>query len=241
MRGAHAGAPFLILLCMITSNGYRPSRKSMRYLKTARQSPPFKLSARMLVLAFAIGIVRQLWWQYFIALPSPMGLMAIPALLCPFVILLILGCSIVVTVLIISFMQSRSLFPTVTLVLSLFIAFIFPLPPRPPLPQTLHFLEYRQDYETVLEMVRQNSLTPSVLRCGRGVLAPRALRHVSPSCIYVNHDQVRGLVVFFDPLDDWYHPIAFVAFDNVEYPCGRDPFVRQKIDEHWYVCEYEWN
>jgi hypothetical protein len=170
-----------------------------------------------------------------------MGLMAIPALLCPFVILLILGCSMVVTALIVSFKESRSLLATVTLVLGLFIAFIFPLPSPPPLPQMLHFLEYRQDYETVLEMVRENSLTLSAARCGRGVLAPPALRHVSPSCISVYRDQMRGLVVFFDPLEDWYHPVAFVEFDDVEFPCGRDPFVRQKIDEHWYVCEYEWN
>ncbi len=195
----------------------------MRYLKTARQSTPFKLPARMLMLAFAVGIVRQLWWQYLGALPSPLGLFSIPMIGCPLIILLSLGFGIVVTALIISFKESRRLFPTITLVLGLFIAFQLPLLAWPPLPQTLHFLEYRQDYETVLELVRQNSLTSSAVRCGRGVLAPHALRHVSPSCIYVNHDEVRGLVVFFDPLEDWYHPVAFVEFDNVEYPCGRDP------------------
>jgi hypothetical protein len=192
----------------------------------------------MYAVALSVGIVRQFWWQYLGTLRGPLGLLAIPWVVCPLIVLFVAFTIVVIFVVLRSIWLTGSILPTVCLALGIFLAFQVPLPARPDTPEKLHFLKYRADYEETVELARSGKLD-IVSGCA---VAPTHLKHVSAAgCIRAVNYEDRGLVVFFWPLEGYYHLVAYVEFDNVEYPCGGDPVVEQKIEDHWYVCEYEWN
>ncbi len=122
-----------------------------------------------------------------------------------------------------------------------FLAFVIPLPDPPDTPEKLHFIEHRAEYEIVIELVQNNELEQTSSYC---LHPPENLNHVSNAgCMYVEKDEYRGrgLSVRFNPIENFYHPVVYVEFDNVDNPCGYDSYVEQRIDDHWYVCEIEWN
>ena len=117
-----------------------------------------------------------------------------------------------------------------------------PTPERPPIPEMEHFLQYRADYEHVVELAKNDQLRRAGPDCPAGYQPPRVYEHVSAArCMFLNQDLEHGLRVEFTPLDgSGYHDVTYVEIDEGSNPCGYKSHVEQKIDDHWYVCEEEW-
>ena len=185
-----------------------------------------------------IGITRQFWAVYIAELRGPLGILAIPLVLCPLVILVTLFASILIALLVLASKRTRSIIPILFFSVGTVLVFLIPLPEPPDTPEKLHFLEHRADYEAVVEMVAN-------LQEGHNCFPlPDEFQHLDiGGCVFVEWDDYRsrGLSVRFDPIETFYHPVVYVEFDNVDNPCGWDSWVEQRIDAHWYVCEHEWN
>lgn len=198
----------------------------------------------MVMAAICVAVVRQLWWLYLIDLRGPLGPAAVFVVCGPFVIIFTV-CALVFFALVASSIKwTGSLIPTLVLVAGIGIAFLLPLSPKPDTPEKLHFLQYRPDYEAVVELARNNQLEQALPDCRAGFRPPDALKHVSSKgCMHISVDNYygRGLHVEFNPIESFYHPVVYVEFDEFEYPCGGDLSVEQKIDDHWYVCQRDWN
>ena len=199
-----------------------------------------RLLLPMLVMVVVIGIARYGWGYYLSRLRGPVGFTSIEVVCLPFFVVaaVIGGASLYAIVR--SLRRTRSAIPMLVLALGTLLVFQVPLPEPPDTPEKLHFLDYRADYEAVVELARNGELEASAPECGTQFRPPQALAHVSGAgCMFVSNLDNRGLVVFFHPLESFYHLVAYVEFDDGEYACGRDPYVEQKIDDHWYVCEYD--
>ncbi|MFC1960204.1 hypothetical protein ACFLYO_05800 [Chloroflexota bacterium] len=140
-----------------------------------------------------------------------------------------------------SIWRTRSLLPTILLSVGIYLAIFIPLE-RPDTPEKLHFLEHRADYEAVVELARNGELiaepdTHSVFP------PPEEYFHVSKAgSMYVYHYGERGLFVLFHPFTSFYFNVAYIEHDeSIGSRCDSDSVVEQKIDDHWYVCEVDWN
>lgn len=189
----------------------------------------------------AVTVARQLWWLYVSGTRGPTGPFALE-LCCPYLLLLIVSSFVLIVVVARSIHHERSILPAILLFTGIVLTFQLPLPEPPPTPEKLHFLKYRVDYEAAIELARSDSLKQSCPNSRYGVLPPKSLEHVSAAgCIYMGRNTETGLTVHFNPLENFYHPIVYAENDSVTVPCKNDPFVEEKIDDHWYVCEYDWN
>lgn len=143
----------------------------------------------------------------------------------------------------ISIWRTRSLLPTFLLLIGLSLAIFIPLE-RPDTPEKLHFLEYRADYEAVVELARNGELSDDP-DSHSGLLPPEEFTHVSAAgSIYVRNVNFneRGLSVLFHPFAPFYFNVTYLEHDeSIGSRCDSDSVVEQKIDDHWYVCEVDWN
>jgi hypothetical protein len=197
----------------------------------------------IIAVVVSVGIARLIWWQFVSSFRPPLGVISMMLIGCSFPVITIFFVSLLLTVIIQSIRTERSLGPAIILAIGTFLAFQIPLPASPDTPEKLHFLEYRADYEATIELARNRQLTNSRLNCSheKDFRPPDKLRHVSlGSCITVNQDTDRGLTIFFYPFERLFR-LAYIEYDDVEYPCGRDLWVEQKIEAHWYVCYHDWN
>ncbi len=197
-----------------------------------------------LITVIAVAVIRLVWWQYLSGLRGPWGLVAIPCVGFPFLVILLICFVVVGFVTIRSITRTRSVLPTLLMFGGIFLALQIPLPTYDT-PEKQHFLAYRADYEAVVEIARSGELAP----CQRSAFVrpdefepPPAYAYVSAKhCIRVVRDDAGGLFVTFFPLESFYHHIVYTESGAIEYLCRYDPYVEQEIDPHWYVCEYEWN
>ena len=192
--------------------------------------------------AVAVAIVRVIWWEYLVSLRGPFGFEALYIVCMPFALVVLVAFAGLAFLIIKSFRVSHNILPTVFLIFGLLMAFQIPLPAPPPTPEKLHFLKHEAMYEAVVTLARNNLLEQALPDCPAGFRPPEDMELVSAAgCMFVEHSDDQGLVVFFNPIEPFYHPIAYVEFDETEFPCGHDPHVEEKIEDHWYVCEREWN
>jgi hypothetical protein len=196
----------------------------------------------MLLAAAVVAIARQLWWIYLIGLRGPLGFEVLWVLCFPLVVI-VLGLGLILVVLVIlSIRRTRQAFPSVVLILGILVAFYIPLPEPPDTPEKLHFIAYRNDYEKVVELAQNDALIQALPDCPAGFRPPANLSHVSSAgCMFLNWHDGDGLSVHFNPIEPFYHPVVYIEFDHVDNPCGYDAYVEQRIDDHWYVCEHDWN
>lgn len=187
------------------------------------------------MVLLAAGVARWLWSYYFASLPSTLLWFAIPLVFCPF-LALVLGLGAVLGHLIIkATSQTRSVIPVVVFVIGIILVFQIPLSDGPTTDEKAHFLAHRADYEAVVELARRNQLAHE--DCSYGYRPPEELAHVSTiRCLSV--DTFRVFEVQFYPLDKTYYRSVLYTEAGT---CPYDSFVKQKIDEYWYVCEEEWN
>jgi hypothetical protein len=196
----------------------------------------------LVMIGLSVGVVlgRYIWWTIFAKVRGPLGLLAIP-LVCPFVCAGL--CFILASIGLHAFAvyQTRNVIPTVVLAAGVFIAFQIPMPARPDTPEKRHFLQHRADYEQVVEMARNRTLEP-VPSYNLAFFPPQGLEHVSAAgYIYVYRlSSDTGFSVTFNPLERFYHPVVYNERTDTRQPCGGGA-VEQKIDDHWYVCQVDWN
>lgn len=215
------------------------SRETVNNLVTLKSLRPLFLP---FVAIIAVAVIRQLWWLYDSNLRGPLGFAGITLIVCPFLVISLTSVGVLSFIVVRSVTQTKSLLPTLFLASGIFLTFQIPLPPRPDTPEKLHFLQYRTDYEAVVEMARNSELEQALPNCPAGFLPPEHFSHVSAAgCMSVDWDEERGLSVLFNPIEPFYHPVVYVELDNAKNPCGYDSHVEQRVDEHWYICELEWN
>ncbi|MBC7813951.1 MAG: hypothetical protein H7175_22545 [Burkholderiales bacterium] len=165
----------------------------------------------MLIMAVGIGIARFLWGYYLSRLRGPLGLGAVEFVCAPFVVLVIVIVTICLFLVRRSILQTENVIPTWFLIFGIFLAFQIPLPEPPDTPEKLHFLQYHADYEATVEMAKNDELVPSPPDCRAGFSPPELLPHVSSAgFMFISHDEHGGLLVFFHPLESFYHLVAYV-------------------------------
>jgi hypothetical protein len=162
--------------------------------------------------------------------------------------MLLIGCSLVVivtffvvlcaTIMVHSIRKEHSPVPSFLLIVGTFLTFLTPLPSAPDTPEKLHFLQYRAEYEDVVALAKSDTLQSSPA-CRPQYSLTEALRRVSSvDCIDIMQDHDRGLVIFFYPFEKLFR-LTYVEFDHIEFPCGRELWVEQNIEAHWYVCQLD--
>lgn len=151
--------------------------------------------------------------------------------ICPIVVLILIG------LLVVAVKDGQHIFEILgLLLLAFFIVAALPMPERGPLPETLHFEEYRSDYEAVVELAKSGVLEHDTNCVGYLIHAEYA--HVSSrGCISVDNNANEGLRVMFDPLSAL-RPLVYSERHPAAEPCGYDLRVEQQIDINWFVCWY---
>lgn len=192
----------------------------------------------ILITVVVIGILRFAIGMFFVELRGPLGLFAI-AICLPVLIVAILCLIAIIIVVVKSIRRTRSIVPTFVLLGGLAIIFLIPLPPASPTPEEILFFEHQSDFEQVVELARNNQL---VRKSNTGLFftIPVEYKQLSNDLsIYLYIDSERGLYIEFQPYD-FYSPIVYVENDS-EKSCWGDLNVEEKLIDHWYVCEREWN
>jgi hypothetical protein len=208
-------------------------------MKRLLRSPKILYTILMTVAACLVGIVRLIWWEYYISLRGPLGFFALPAL-CPFSVIAVTAVFGLFLLSLISIHRTRSAIPILVLIIGVFLAFQLPLSSRPPTPEEEFFLAQRSDFETVVQLARQAKLEQALPNCPAGYHAPLEYQFVSSAaCMFVNTYDDSGLTVVFRPFES-YHPIVYVD-KPTKFPCNeQDAFIEKQIDDHWYVCQVDW-
>jgi hypothetical protein len=146
--------------------------------------------------------------------------------------------------------RTHRLTPVFVLMGGIVSALIIPLPllPKAIYPEESYFYDHRQEFETVVELAREERLDCGNMGCkysGRELL--EEYKHLSDDGRVYTH-YILGetlsdtLVVKFTPFT-FYYPIIYFARPqdvNSYSECQGVRWVR-KLDEHWYLCVEEWN
>lgn len=183
--------------------------------------------------------VRLWWWAYLDDLRKPLGPAAI-GIIIPLGTVALTVCIIIGITIALSIHLSKSMIPTSILMFGIAVILLLPLPEsQKVLPETQHFLQYRADYEYILDLARSGQLDDSSENYCK--YPPESYKHVSEAgCIHI--DAYNGFVVKFNPIEPFYHPVVYIENDGLEDPCPDDDLhLEEKLDDHWYVCWREWN
>ncbi|MEO8395251.1 MAG: hypothetical protein ABI700_19815 [Chloroflexota bacterium] len=134
--------------------------------------------------------------------------------------------------------------PVLALWCGLIISVVIPLPslPRPVFPEESFFAAHRADFEQVVTLARENTLSCSQSEChceSRNL--PSAYRYLSQyGSVDVIDDPDSGLRVIFEPLNIYYPVIYFEqpdAMNEAMYSmCGANFVSTRVLGEHWYLC-----
>jgi hypothetical protein len=210
------------------------------------KNPAVTLKSRKFVPAWitiaSIGVVRYAFGVYEHSLRGPLGLGWIAICFPEFVIFMI--ALIVIALIAIRLIRDTgSTVPVAVFLAGLLVAFFLPIPfpSRPPTPEEKLFLAHRSDFEQVVELARYNKLAVGLPDCPAGYFPSVKYQFLSAAnCMFVDRYGDNGLTVQFIPFD-FYHPILYV--DRItEKPCDEaDGYVEKKLDDHWYVCQGDWN
>ncbi len=189
--------------------------------------------------------VRYGWALYLSSLRGPFGLMGIFIVGIPLLIIIGIITFLIMGLLIASHLPKRSRIAPILVLLAVLVSYILPLPPiqKPPTPELEHFLTYRSDYETVVELFRTGGLESGSAHCRGGISLDEDYQHLDDNaCIWDLDNSQNVLVLEFHPFD-FYYPIHYV--DNPDkspgFPCIYDGFVKTQVDDNWYICVREWN
>jgi len=188
------------------------------------------------MLPFIVGFygVRLVWWDYMNDLRAPLGLMVFFVIPIPFGILSLIVGIILTIVMIVSLKYTNNSLPSIFLLTGIILTMFLPLPKTPPLPETLHFLEYRADYEIVIDLARTGQLDDSSTNYCKH--PPLAYQHVSGGgCISIDHYN-DGLKVQFIPIEKFYYSIIYIENDKDITSCGHRFYIAEKLNDHWYLC-----
>jgi hypothetical protein len=143
-------------------------------------------------------------------------------------------------------MSKRQIIPSVILFGGMVISlFLLPLPPSP---EENAFAMHKQEYQRLVELARSDQLLHSD-RC-RGSQAfsyPENYQHLkgeytAGNCIFVEKSPVFS--VTFSPRS-FYRPIVYIEepakVENTIGACGRDGTIRKRLDNHWFICNRDFN
>lgn len=217
----------------------------MDYLKLLPQTPFRWLVAIGLPIMAALFIaeIRWRWGVYAVQFRGPSVPFDEPMMaLCGAELI---GLMSLFVLLFFSVLISRSPLPVVIMIIGVYAALQRPLPPEPDTPEKIFFLAHRAEYEALVDLVASNDLD-SCHGFGPNrddlLELPKAYIHLSgKSCVQIPAYAPEGLNIRFFPFESFYHHLAYTESGNLDEFCNGDPHVEQKIDDHWFVCEYEWN
>jgi hypothetical protein len=209
------------------------------------KNPAVILKSREFISAWItiaiIGVVRYAIGVYVNIIRGSLGLGWIG--ICFSILVIFIVALIVISLISIRLIRhTRSILPAGVFWAGIIVVVLLPLPfpPRPPTPEEKLFLAHRSDFEQVVEFARDNKLAVAIPDCPAGYFPPAEYQFVSAAqCMFVDYGD-NGLTVQFAPFDA-YHRIVYVA-RVTEKPCDEAyGSTEKKLDDHWYVCQEDWN
>ena len=212
------------------SSFYRPVLQMVNWLL-----PSDWIGYVLLVLIPLFQIAYYIWRSNadeFI-MDAGLGLFFLCLAIAPFLLLLLVSVLFLIGATFWYAIRKRGHFlPLIMLVVGAVIAQILPLPPSP---AETAFYKYRNDYETVVELARQNQLGHNE-DCGYAFSVPEEYRHLTRRCVFIVYDP--ALAVSFSPPSS-HRDIAYA--DTLQAlgglgSCNEFGSVFKKVETHWYIC-----
>jgi len=154
--------------------------------------------------------------------------------------MLVLIASVVATCILLTLahaLVARQIIPLLVLLVSFTIAL---LAPPPLMHEESLFLSHRSDYEHLVELARTRQLSHTDKCRGDRLAPPTGYEHLAPQCISLGADG--GFTLDFE-IRTFYRPLVyFESTSSITYhpACGVCIILRQ-FDEHWYICQEDFN
>ncbi|MAT96708.1 MAG: hypothetical protein CL608_06150 [Anaerolineaceae bacterium] len=132
-----------------------------------------------------------------------------------------------------AFSMTGNWFPGLFFVGILTASYVLPLPP---VPEKTFFLEHREEFEHIVQLVQTEGLPPGITQCQAldAYELPAGYEHLTARCVFVYDDAV----VEFSPT---YSTFSIVFVDKPEnlsasWDCAIRGAVWEQLDEQWYIC-----
>jgi hypothetical protein len=162
---------------------------------------------------------------------------------CPLALIIVLGIPLLIfaRLSIYAYRTKLGFLPISSLLIGIFAGFLVAMPARPLLPEETHFRKYRADYEYVVELARKDELEQALPDCPAGYKPPSGYEHVSAThCIFIMRVD-NNFMVEFHPFEFYHYVLYAERIPPEKHPCSYDSYMEKQIDEHWFVCSYEWH
>lgn len=139
----------------------------------------------------------------------------------------------IVTVIKYGFSTKGNWFPVLVFVGILALSYVLPLPP---LPEKTFFLEYRQEFEHVIQLVQTEGLPPGITQCQApdAYELPNGYKHLTARCVFV----YEGKVVEFSPTKSTFSVVYVDEPENLSlsWDCSVRGYVWEQLEDQWYIC-----